>query len=100
MKSDSLCKKVSVSLPANVHKWLIEEAEKESQNRGSRFTVSALIQETLNELKKKKSEISPQKSSSKTSKVSPPVSAKIVIPEDHSVGGSSTRSTGRSRRNG
>jgi hypothetical protein len=66
MKSDSLCKKVSVSLPANVHKWLIHEAEKESQNRGSRFTVSALIQETINEFKKKKAEESPQ---SKTSKV-------------------------------
>ena len=45
-------------------------------------------------------EESPQKSSTKASKVSPPVSAKIVIPEDHSVGGSSTRMTGRSRRSG
>jgi hypothetical protein len=100
MKSDSLCKKVSVSLPANVHKWLIEEAEKESQNRGSRFTVSALIQETLNELKKKKSEFSAQKSSSKPSNISPDASAEIVKPYKRSVGGSSKAGTDRSRKTG
>jgi hypothetical protein len=54
MKSDSLCKKVSVSLPANLHKWLIEESQKESENRGSRLTVSALIQEIINDWKKGK----------------------------------------------
>jgi hypothetical protein len=100
MKSDSLCKKVSVSLPANVHKWLIEEAEKESQNRGSRFTVSALIQETLNELKKKKSEISPQKSSIKPSNVSTSVNAKVVKGSESSVGGFSKATTDRSRKTG
>ena len=54
MKSDSLCKKVSVSLPSNLHKWLIQEAQKEGEIRGSRFTVSALIQEILNDWKKGK----------------------------------------------
>ena len=100
MKSDSLCKKVSVSLPANVHKWLIEEAEKESQNRGSRFTVSALIQETLNELKKKKSEFSAQKTSSKPSNVSTSVNAKVVKGSESSVGGFSKATTDRSRKTG
>jgi hypothetical protein len=100
MKSDSLCKKVSVSLPANVHKWLIEEAEKESQNRGSRFTVSALIQETLNELKKKKSEFSSQKTSSKPSNVSTSVNAKVVKGSESSVGGFSKATTDRSRKTG
>jgi hypothetical protein len=54
MKSDSLCKKVSVSLPAKLHEWLIQEAQKESENRGSRLTVSALIQEIINDWKKGK----------------------------------------------
>jgi hypothetical protein len=54
MKSDSLCKKVSVSLPAKLHEWLIQEAQKESENRGSRLTVSALIQEIINDFKKGK----------------------------------------------
>jgi hypothetical protein len=56
MKSDSLCKKVSVSLPSNVHIWLKQESEKESKNRGSRVTVSSLIQEILKEWKDEKSE--------------------------------------------
>ena len=56
MKSDSLCKKVSVSLPAKLHEWLIQEAQKESENRGSRLTVSALIQEIINDWKKGKAQ--------------------------------------------
>jgi hypothetical protein len=100
MKSDSLCKKVSVSLPANLHKWLIEEAEKESQNRGSRFTVSALIQETLNEFKKRKSQISPQKSASKTSNTSAPVGAKKVTLSESLGSGSLPATMKTSRRAG
>jgi hypothetical protein len=100
MKSDSLCKKVSVSLPANVHKWLIQEAQKESQNRGSRVTVSSLIQETLNELKKKNPEKSAQKSSSKASNIQPRVGVVIEPGLETSATGSSTRMTGRSRKNG
>lgn len=100
MKSDSLCKKVSVSLPANVHRWLIEEAKKESQNRGSRFTVSALIQETLNELKKNKVEESPQKTSSKPSKDFPPVGVLIEPESEISASGCSTRMKKSSRRTG
>ena len=41
-------------MPSNLHKWLIEEAQKESENRGSRVSVSALIQEILNDWKKGK----------------------------------------------
>jgi hypothetical protein len=100
MKSDSLCKKVSVSLPANVHKWLIQEAQKESQNRGSRVTVSSLIQETLNELKKKNPEKSAQKSSSKASNIQPRVGVVIEPGLETSATLSSTRMTGRSRKNG
>jgi hypothetical protein len=100
MKSESLCKKVSVSLPAGVHKWLIEESEKESQSRGSRVTVSSLIQETLNELKKRKSDISAQKSSSKASNVSTSVNAKVVKGSESSVGGFSKATTDRSRKTG
>jgi hypothetical protein len=98
MKSDSLCKKVSVSLPAGVHKWLIEESEKESQSRGSRVTVSSLIQETLNELKKKKSDISPQKSSSKASKVSPVVGATMATLSENLDSGQYTATKKHSRR--
>jgi hypothetical protein len=100
MKSESLCKKVSVSLPAGVHKWLIEESEKESQSRGSRVTVSSLIQETLNELKKRKSDISPQKSSSKASKVCPPVGVVIEPGSETSATLPSTRMKKNSRRTG
>ncbi len=100
MKSESLCKKVSVSLPAGVHKWLIEESEKESQSRGSRVTVSSLIQETLNELKKKKSDISPQKSSNKASKVSPVVGAKNLRASENFVSTSSTATKKTYRRAG
>jgi hypothetical protein len=56
MKSNSLCKKVSVSLPAKLHEWLIQEAQKESENRGSRVTVSALIQEIIYDWKKGKAQ--------------------------------------------
>jgi hypothetical protein len=69
MKSDSLCKKVSVSLPAKLHEWLIQEAEKESENRGSRLTVSALIQEIINDWKKGKA-ASPEPVGVKTLKLS------------------------------
>ena len=100
MKSDSLCKKVSVSLPSNDHKWLIEEAEKESQNRGSRVTVSALIQETVNELKNKKSQESPQKSSTKASNIQPNVGVVIEPGLETSATGSSTRMKKNSRRSG
>jgi hypothetical protein len=98
MKSDSLCKKVSVSLPAGVHKWLIEESEKESQSRGSRVTVSSLIQETLNELKKKKSDISLQKKPSKPSKVFPAVGATMATLSENLDSGQSTATKKHSRR--
>jgi hypothetical protein len=88
MKSDSLCKKVSVSLPANLHKWLIEESQKESENRGSRLTVSALIQEIINDWKKGKAAITQR------------VAADVVEPHKRSGGGSSTATTDRSRKTG
>ena len=100
MKSESLCKKVSVSLPAGVHKWLIEESEKESQSRGSRVTVSALIQETVNDLKNRKSEESAQKTSSKPSKNSPSVGAKMATLSESLGSGPSTATKKTSRRAG
>jgi Arc/MetJ-type ribon-helix-helix transcriptional regulator len=45
----NLCKKVSVSLPESVHEWLKNEAEKQTEKRGSRVTVSSIIQELLKE---------------------------------------------------
>jgi hypothetical protein len=92
MKSDSLCKKVSVSLPSNVHKWLIQEAQKESENRGSRVTVSSLIQEIINDWKNNKSQgnVSAQ----------PQTGRKIIAPHKRSVGGSSTATTDRSLKTG
>jgi hypothetical protein len=69
MKSDSLCKKVSVSLPAKLHEWLIQEAQKESEKRGSRLTVSALIQEIINDFKKGKA-ASPELAGAKTLRAS------------------------------
>ena len=98
MKSESLCKKVSVSLPAGVHKWLIEESEKESQSRGSRVTVSALIQETVNDLKNRKSEESAQKKPSKASKDSPAVGAKMAMLSENLDIGFSEATTQNSRR--
>jgi len=88
MKSDSLCKKVSVSLPSNLHKWLIEEAQKESENRGSRVSVSALIQEILNDWKKGKA-ASPE-----------PAGANIATLSDHLDSGRSTATKKNSRRAG
>jgi len=100
MKSDSLCKKVSVSLPSNLHKWLIQEAQKESQNRGSRVTVSSLIQETLNELKKKNPEKFAQKNPSKPSKASPVVGAKMATLSGSLGSGLLKATTKTSRRAG
>lgn len=45
----NLCKKVSVSLPESVHEWLKNEAERQTEKRGSRVTVSSIIQELLKE---------------------------------------------------
>jgi hypothetical protein len=88
MKSDSLCKKVSVSLPAKLHEWLIQEAQKESENRGSRLTVSALIQEIINDWKKGKA-ASPEPAGVKTLKLSANLDT-----------GSSKAGTDRSRKTG
>jgi hypothetical protein len=88
MKSDSLCKKVSVSLPAKLHEWLIQEAQKESENRGSRLTVSALIQEIINDWKKGKS-ATPE-----------PAGANIATLSDHLDSGRSTATKKNSRRAG
>jgi len=85
MKSDSLCKKVSVSLPAKLHEWLIQEAQKESENRGSRLTVSALIQEIINDWKKGKAQNA---------------AADVLKPHKRSVGGSSTATTDDFRKIG
>jgi hypothetical protein len=88
MKSDSLCKKVSVSLPAKLHEWLIQEAQKESENRGSRLTVSALIQEIINDWKKGKA-ASPERAGAKT-----------LLPSESSVTLRSTATKGNIRRAG
>ena len=86
MKSDSLCKKVSVSLPSNLHKWLIEESQKEGEIRGSRFTVSALIQEILNDWKK--------------GNASADAGANVLRASESSASMSSTRMKKNSRRTG
>jgi hypothetical protein len=88
MKSDSLCKKVSVSLPAKLHEWLIQEAQKESENRGSRLTVSALIQEIINDWKKGKA-------------VTPEIAgANVLKASESSVSGRSTATKKTFRRAG
>lgn len=91
----------NVSIPVELHDWVTKKMDKTKiSTPWAKASFSSIVEHALLELRRSESEKSAQKDSSKPSKVSPNVSAEIVTPEDRSAGGSSTRSTGRSRKTG
>lgn len=86
---------VSVRVPKELAE--LAKARAKSQHRNLQGHMRHLLEQDVIQAGLEKSA---QKSSSKPSKVSPDGSAKIVKGSESSVGGSSTRMTGRSRKNG
>ena len=85
-------KKLNVSIPIELHDFLIQKQKVEqAKNPLATIPLSKIVATAIEELKQEEqgNAASPERAT-----------APIHRPEDHSVGGSSTRSTGRSRRNG
>lgn len=85
-------KKLNVSIPIELHDFLIEK-QKVEQSKSPLATIplSKIVATAIQELM--------QDEEGKAASPEPAI-ATIHRPEDHSAGGSSTRSTGRYRRNG
>jgi hypothetical protein len=85
-------RKLNVSIPIELHDFLIEKQKVEqSKNPLATIPLSKIVATAIEELK--------QDEEGKAASPEPAI-APIYRPEDHSAGGSSTRSTGRSRGNG
>lgn len=107
MKTKTGASKVNVSMPKDLFDYLkkcVEEHNARPENAYGPTDFSKMVQKAVREMmkheRKENSEISPQKSSSKASNVSPDVDAKMVRPYKRSAGGSSTATTARSRKTG
>jgi hypothetical protein len=84
--------KLNVSIPIELHDFLIQKQKVEqSKNPLATIPLSKIVATAIEELK--------QDEEGKAASPEPAI-APIYRPEDHFAGGSSTRSTGRSRRNG
>ena len=85
-------KKLNVSIPIDLHDFLIQKQKVEqSKNPLATIPLSKIVATAIQELM--------QDEEGKAASPEPAIAPKHR-PEDHSAGGSSTRSTGRSRRNG
>lgn len=85
-------KKLNVSIPIDLHDFLIQKQKVEqSKNPLATIPLSKIVATAIQELM--------QDEEGKAASPEPAI-APIHRPEDHLDGGSSTRSTGRSRRNG
>ena len=84
--------KLNVSIPIELHDFLIQKQKAEqAKNPLATIPLSKIVATAIEELK--------QDEEGKAASPEPAI-APIYKPEDHSAGGSSTRLTGRSRRNG
>jgi hypothetical protein len=84
--------KLNVSIPIELHAFLIQKQKLEqSKNPLATIPLSKIVATAIQELKQDEegNAASPERAT-----------APIHRPEDHSAGGSSNRSTGRSRGNG